>query len=560
MQALCCCISRRRGKRIRPRQDNATSSMPTATSPDWNAGRPSTVSTSVQPSPCEGPIELCQLVGNDDSEVEDVTIPSAIDAHMVRRDQELARHGGLVRKDPSHLESNDQGSHRSHKSSRHLSSLVKLGIGPRDTLEFTLDDGFTVPETAVPDRREASEDLPHLPTSPSGTPQQGRTSVASTRQLDRSRDAEVSSVASADATSRPSSEPTTSPRRLTGCSINSTRLERVLGRDNDFNIRRGSHAWEDQSALGVWLIAQSMRSRDCSLLLVGDADSDQAEHRERLSSPCLDFGGIDSIIDIPEDEAPSSSVQKASCNASSHYASILPSFQPSPAGSGSNKYSLSPEDLQHLELSPLGCCALRDFGLSEGHSSSYATAEEDEASTASFKDTALLNQAPQARRGPDSKSVTLSEPSSFHQREAELRSVEQRFGQVASRKPADVPLHSRFREEFTTVRRPAKTSLMRRIQHSLPRLSRVGSDTPSELRHFSTSTSPDMGSIHKGAQAAGAEASAGASVIPRPHVVRHWKNERRRTSLGGFMATGRDSHQSEGVSPQSWTRYSQPGL
>ncbi|PHH74890.1 hypothetical protein CDD80_2772 [Ophiocordyceps camponoti-rufipedis] len=552
MQALCCCISRRRRKRI---HDGTASSMPDSTNPDWNAVRPSAASTGVGPSPCEGPIELCQLVANDTSEAQDA---SALRTNLIRRDQELARHGGLMSRDASHLESIDQGSSRSHKSSRYLSSLVQRGIGPRDTIEFTLDDAFTIPEASPADCRETSEDFAVLPTSSSGTLRQGHVSIVdSTRHLDRSGDAEeLSSVSSAEATSRPTSEPTTSPRRLTGCSITSSRLDRVLGRDNDFNIRRGSHAWEDQSALGVWLIAQSLRSRDCSLLLAGDADSDQLEHRD----PCLDFGGIDSIIDIPEDNAPEPTDRKPSCNASSHYASMLPSFQPSPAGSDTKKYSLSPEDLKHLELSPLECCALRNFGLSEGHSSSYATAEEDETSTASFKDAALLCQAPRSRRGPDSKSVTHSEPNSFHQREAELRSVEQRFGQVVSRKPAEVPLRSRFREEFTTIRRPARTSFIRRIQHSLPRLSRAGSEAPSETRNFSASTSPEIGSIRRGVQAAFTEVSATASIVPRPHLVRQWKNERRRTSLGGLMAMGRDGYQSEGVSPEPWTKYDQGGL
>ncbi|KAF4584431.1 glutathione-dependent formaldehyde-activating enzyme [Ophiocordyceps camponoti-floridani] len=531
--------------------------MPASTTPDWNAVRPSAASTTtVGPSPCEGPIELCQLVANDASETQDA---SAIRTNLIRRDQELARHGGLMSRDASHLESIDQGSSKSHKSSRYLSSLVQRGVGPRDTIEFTLDDGFTIPEASPTDCREASEDFVVLPNSSSATLRQGHVSiVASTRDLDHSGDAQElsSEESSADASSRPPSEPTTSPRRLTGCSITSSRLDRVLGRDNDFNIRRGSHAWEDQSALGVWLIAQSMRSRDCSLLLAGDADTDQLEHRD----PCLDFGGIDSIIDIPEDHAPEPTDRKLTCNASSHYASMLPSFQPSPAGSETKKYSLSPEDLEHLELSPLECCALRDFGVSEGHSSSYATAEEDETSDASFKDATLLCQAPRSRRGPDSKSVTHSEPNSFHQREAELRSVEQRFGQAVSRKPADMPLRSRFREEFTTIRRPARTSFIRRIQHSLPRLSRPGSDAPSETRHFSASTSPEISSIRRGVQAAFTEVSAGASIIPRPQVVRHWRNERRRTSLGGLMAIGKDGYQSEGVSSESWTKYDQGGL
>ncbi|RCI14465.1 hypothetical protein L249_6107 [Ophiocordyceps polyrhachis-furcata BCC 54312] len=585
MQALCCCLSHR--KRNGRRKENAAPSTTLSSGPDWNPGRPSAASASVQQSPCEGPIELCQLVEDNDSEIEDVASPATL----------LPRHAGLVPRDASHLEINDRGS---SKSTRYLSSLIQLGVGPRDTIEFTLDDGFGLPEVSS-----------QLQTSSSGNLQQRHASIT-----EQPEDAEVSSVVSAGAASRPSTAPTASPQRLTGCSFTSNQLDRTLGMDNDFNIRRGSHAWEDQSALGVWLIAQSMRSRDCSFLPADDADSD---HRERFGSPCHDFGGIDSIIDIPDPNlktslrelshlidsaedpdishnrrkqavssnydlddsgldiasssavpAPGSTVPKPSNNnGSSHYNSILPSFQPSLADSASNKYSLSPEDLKNLELAPLEWPAkfstLRNFGLSEGHSS-YATAEEDETSTASFKDTALVSQAPQARLGPDSKSVTHSEPNSFHQREAELRSVEQRFGQLSSRKQADAPLRSRFREEFSqsAVRRPSKTSFMRRIQYSLSRLSRVESDAPSgslELRHLSTSVSPDPGSMSQRefdydvSQAAAAEASAAASVISRPRVARHWRNDIRRTSLGGLMTVGRDSFHRRPLSPETYANY-----
>ncbi|RDA91693.1 hypothetical protein CP533_2317 [Ophiocordyceps camponoti-saundersi (nom. inval.)] len=583
MQALCCCLSRR--KRNGARQRIAAPSTTLASGPDWNAERPSAASASAQQSPCEGPIELCQLVENDDSEIEDVSSP----ANLLWRNKELPRHAGPVPKD--HLEINDRGS---SKSTRYLSSLIQLGVGPRDTIEFALDDDFALPELSS-----------HPQASSSGHLQPRHAS--STKRLD---DAEMSSVVSAGAASRPSTAPATSPQRLTGCSFTSNQLDRVLGMDNDFNIRRGSHAWEDQSALGVWLIAQSMQSRDCSFLPVDDTDSD---HHERLGSPCHDFGGIDSIIDIPDPSlktslrelshlidsaedpdishnrrkqavssvyglddsgldiasspaapASGSTVQKPPNNGSSHYTSILPSIQPSLAGSTSNKYSLSPEDLKNLELSPLEWpakfCALRDFGLSEGPSS-YATAEEDETSTASFKDTAFLSQAPQARLGPDSKSVTHSEPNSFHQREAELRSVEQRFGQLSSRKQADAPLHSRFREEFSqsAVRRPPKTSFMRKIQYSLSRLSRVGSEAPTgslELRHLSMSVSPELDV----SQTAVTEASAAGSLISRPRVARHWKNDRRRTSFGGLITVGRDSSHRGPLSPGTLEKAVRAGL
>lgn len=42
-------------------------------------------------------------------------------------------------------------------------------------------------------------------------------------------------------------------------------------------------------------------------------------------------------------------------NPSSNYPSVMPSFEPSPADSTANGLSLSPQDIENLELSPFHC-------------------------------------------------------------------------------------------------------------------------------------------------------------------------------------------------------------
>ncbi|KAM4059205.1 hypothetical protein HRG_007933 [Hirsutella rhossiliensis] len=545
MQAFCCCSSRRRGRLVSGQDNKAASSLPVSSPAglaesrfDWSArktkhpaAQPNDVPASAQVSPCEGPVELCQLVADNDSDSHDDTSQSAkrstgtlevvrskLIRHMpqdneVRRqsrlaaghsEEELARRAELRRFRQQRIQdeldkdkSNDEGSESSHRSTRYLSPLIQLGqsgIGPRDTIEFTVDDTIIAPDNRVSGQQQDS--------------------------------------------------------------YQSTRLDRVLGIDNEFDIRRGSHAWDDQSALGVWLMAQGMRSRDCSLIRLGDAESDRADDCERLSPPLDDFNGIDRVIDIPNaprgtsppesppwdeghgnfspsqcpcqcgdvtssnlhvsasedlsidmdssnlppaDHGSGSAVKQPLDNVSSYYPSALPSFQPSPDGSTNNNFSLSPQDIESLELSPIHwhgkLTTLQDFGHSEGQSS-YATAEEEDTLSARRETTAAMSHRHTSQVGSESNSTVHSETKSFQQREAELQTIEQRFGHVLSRKQVDIPLHSRFREEFTrsTTQAPAKTSLATKLHNSISRLSRAGSEALSSMdnRRSSMSLSPEV--------------------------------------------------------------------
>lgn len=302
-----------------------------------------------------------------------------------------------------------------------------------------------------------------------------------------------------------------------------------------------------------------MRSRDCSFVRLGDAESERADDCERLHSLPNDFGGMDTAIDAPDtprrtdlpqslsggegsgNHTPSpclgrceeitssdighrasedqdigmetppavrgrgSAVKPSLYNASSNYPSALPSFQPSLDGSGNNNYSLRPQDIESLELSPIHCkleslfmtglasanlpgheklSTLQDFGHSEGQSS-YATAEEEDASSARRETTTAMSHRLTSQAESEGNSTAHSETGSFHQREAELQTIEQRFGDVLSRKQADIPLHSRFREEFTgsTIQAPAKISLVTKLHNSIFRLSRAGSEALSSMEN-----------------------------------------------------------------------------
>ncbi|POR31736.1 Uncharacterized protein TPAR_08037 [Tolypocladium paradoxum] len=595
MQAFCCCSSRRRGKSIGGRDDEAATSIPTSNPPGLTDNplinqqtlqlrRPlvqaDEVPGSAQVSPCEGPAELCQFVVDDDSDNEGDGSQSAkrstrtldvvrtkLIRHMsqdneTRRqsrmgighsEEELARRAELRRFRQKRIQDeldkeggNDDSSNRSHRSTRYLSPLIdpgQPGNGPRDTIEFTVGDGNAAPDpcASAPDdtcesgqRRSSCHELAK-PGEKSITSSPGRDNISPSPG--------VTSMTPVAHPPRPSTAQNMSAPRLAGVSSNPPRLDRVLGTDNDFDIRHGSHAWDDQSALGIWLIAQGMRSRENSLIRLGDPQSDKAAGQEWVRSPSHEFGGIDSVIDTPAPtqensmavsshsqdtwanakpsqsrpqptesshsgrrdldmadvsktclttsepatagQAMATNLKRPHDHASSDYPSLMPSFQPSPAYSTGNNYSLSPQDIENLELSPFqwhgNLSILRDFGHSEGQSS-YATAEDDTSNAEKQYGTPASLKGP-SQIGFDNKSVAQSETTSFQQREAELQTIEQRFGEVLARKKDGAPVHSRFKEEFTTAttRAPARTSFVTKLQSSISRLSRVGSYSLSSI-------------------------------------------------------------------------------
>ncbi|KJZ80217.1 hypothetical protein HIM_00067 [Hirsutella minnesotensis 3608] len=530
-------------------------------------------SISAQVSPCEGPIELCQLVVNDDTDKEEDTVHSAQRStrtleivrtklighmsqdHAIKRqsrlavghsEEELARRAELRRFRQQRIQdeldkdnSSYGGSDESHRSTQYLSPLIQLGqsgVGPRDTIEFTVEDSIVLPDVANTDH-ECHDRPCHSSQFRKHPLDLDRTCSASdTSQPAQVQHHEAGSTPPPGNVSRSPTASAISARRLAGCSLNTPRLDRVLGIDNDFDIRRGSHAWDDQSTLGVWLIAQGMRSRDCSVIRIEDTEPERMGDSENPNQPSHDMDSIalalgalieaqNSSTELPPVCAKCESVSSCSnedkveanqslslhgetvsnagessipaakgyataqastgCldNSSSSYPSAFPSFQPSPAGSRSNPYTLSPQDLETLELSPLPWPATqpmlqgRDLGHSEG-ASSYATAEEDGPSGTPPNSPAALN----VTCPPSSKSLTQSTMSSnendLQLQEPILQALEPVARPPASRKQGGTPLHSRFVEDFPTLNREGTKpkSFVTKLQNSFARLSRGKSD------------------------------------------------------------------------------------
>jgi hypothetical protein len=91
---------------------------------------------------------------------------------------------------------------------------------------------------------------------------------------------------------------------------------------------------------------------------------------------------------------------------------------------------------------------LQDLGHSKGPPSSYATAE-DHGSTYGAIDEAVPVPWRNSPGPADTSSASHSETPSFHEREAELQTIQGRFGDTLSHRKLPASLQSRFREDFS---------------------------------------------------------------------------------------------------------------
>lgn len=297
--------------------------------------------------------------------------------------------------------SNAESSNTSHRSTRYLSPLIDAGqprVGPRDTIEFVVTEGHHPTTTqAAP-----VQDLASGETQPKEICDEAKED-GGVKQSSSAPPAPTTKSEDQAFPLRPPSTHSATSQKLTGCSYNVPRLDRVLGTDNEFDIRHGAHAWEEQSALGIWLVAQGLRSRSSSIRR-GDSETNDGTIKKASPSPHEDFSGIDSTADallpthyqvtakkklhelrdssgsaplvasLSNDHGKGDNQMPPICrnvllgpcalnigttrpvdNSSSNYPSVLPSFQPSPNRSQSNFHHLSAEDLESLELSPFSC-------------------------------------------------------------------------------------------------------------------------------------------------------------------------------------------------------------
>ncbi|KAG8427675.1 hypothetical protein J3459_006475 [Metarhizium acridum] len=473
MHALWCC-GPRRSRDSAGNKISFTSIFRTSNTPAVNT-RNSTGSNrkckdghpSEQISPFEGPVELCQLASTSPENGDTGSlIPSTrtstfegVKARIVKHlsqdsgprrhsrvsighsDEELARRAEVRRLRQKRIQDelnkddgNDDQSNGSHQSARYLSTLIDMGSpcsGPRDTLEFTFDDcalashpassDLSCNQYTLPKQEDCQQDADHdeiCVTHDCGSPvdtQSNHDELLCRSRPIRGPLPERRCVSMVSISPRPSS-----------CQPGSPRLDRIIGPDNEFNIRHGSHAWDDQSALGIWLIAQGMKPADHFVLQPEHAPRDA--NTANICLPTEGPGGVDSILESSfsildrvhtaeslllahTEETCEGSIHPASVNSkrsdtdqlpssdttpklstksqnsnpqanngSSNYPTKLPSFDPSPSESESHGYVLSQRDLDNFELSPVHWCGnlptWKDLGHSEGQSS-YATAEEE---------------------------------------------------------------------------------------------------------------------------------------------------------------------------------------
>ncbi|UNI19859.1 hypothetical protein JDV02_006005 [Purpureocillium takamizusanense] len=547
MQAFCCCGPRRRDRRDDDEDGEAAPSIPVFNPPGLidvppNTSQAHELSTiplpthaarqSSQISPGEGPPGLCQLVdrNNLDDDEDDDQDDASLSAKRSTKTLDAKR----IQDELEAAESVDGGSSRSHWSTRYLSPLIDLGQpggGPRDTIEFSVETNPGLHTSSASAQGSPMDTTRRQVSCPQLVSSDCEAASSPIERGDRSPEP-APSATTAPSPRRPSTAQSMKGQPAAGLGVNAPRMERVIGADNDFDIRHGSHAWDDQSALGIWLIAQGMRSRDTSLLRLGEGESDAAAECDVMHSPSQDFGGIDSVLDTPPSVSQDNSIatalrpyegcpdayrrQKANTDAtgatpreadwaepdkdpstvklmdsasasginfagrsrnnpSSNYPSAMPSFEPSPADSAANSLSLSPQDIENLELSPFHWqgefSILRELGHSEGQSS-YATAEDDTSNAEN--NYGILTNLPRSPRAAHSRaSVTTSEAASAQKRETEHRTINRTLTDVASRKSSPA-IRSRFKEDLRTTSAPApvRTSIVTKIQSSLSRLSR----------------------------------------------------------------------------------------
>ncbi|OAA46301.1 hypothetical protein NOR_03054 [Metarhizium rileyi] len=528
-------------------------------------GRPSE-----QISPFEGPVELCQLAGATEHADTGSFIPSTrrstfegVKAKIIQHlsqdsgpgrhsrvsighsDEELARRAEVRRlrqkriQDELNKDDDDDGqSNGSHESARYLSTLIDMGSpcsGPRDTLEFTFNDCALA---SHPTSSDLSSDH-YIPTSQDSCQQAADSrATGGNNNCDNSLDTQ-SNADGFVCQSRPIRGPLPERRcvsmisvspRPSSCQPGSPRLDRIIGLDNEFNIRHGSHAWDDQSTLGIWLIAQGMKPANNTSLQPEHAPNNTSPSQFNVCLPNEEPGGVDSILEssfsildrvntadslvpahteetcegsihpisvisdqpgliqLPRSETntrlsiKSQHSKQLANNGSSCYPSGLPSFDPSPSGSESHGYVLSQRDLENLELSPVHWCGnlstWKDLEHSEGQSS-YTTAEEQP-----FPQPPEDTNAPELRKGHICNSRQTMDVVAYPKKAST---------QESSPRPDQNAINGQCQggSESQPMSTHSRVSFKEKLQHSLSHISKLGSSSSNKSFKFAGISKPD---------------------------------------------------------------------
>lgn len=530
---------------------------------------------SEQVSPFEGPIELCHIYSSH-AETEDVRFSvelaranafEGIKARMVKHlsqdgssrrqsrvsighsDEELARRAEVRRLRQKRIQDelerdneNQVPSIGSNHSTQQPATFIDLGSprsGPRDTIEFNFDDCAVA---SSPDSVFSSSPCSQTCTA-TGPPnaQTGETCYSAGCSLPLETRSDTDDIPSRISMHRDPlpkikrhsmvSMPTS--RRPSSCEPGSSRMERILGFESDFNIRHGSHAWDDQSALGVWLIAQGMKSNDSSVPPAEQSIRAESPPAHHPSSTANDIGGVDSIMEssfsVPDGANKAKSLLSANVElentesgcasteengqnqprcpesdaftsgkvkekGSSSYPSAMPSIGSSSSLSEARSYVLSQQDIENLELSPIRWYGRlptwKDLGHSEGKSS-YATAEEQ----------FLSNMADDGDM-PELVGAYICQSDNPAKSSRKARLAEQQATAPDLNKPLPTPglrgsledesnippSQSRGAHDDLSQGTPKRASLKERLQKSLSGLSKLGDNNIAE------STIPEVSS------------------------------------------------------------------
>ncbi|KAG6048474.1 hypothetical protein E4U39_007343 [Claviceps sp. Clav50 group G5] len=328
-------------------------------------------------------------------------------------DEEVARRAEVRRlrqkRIQDELQRDNEGhapSVESNHSTQRLATIVDLGSprsGPRDTIEFSVVD-CALP--SCPDSDLSSSRCSQACAASCIPNTQDRNICYSVRcSLQSEIPSATGGLSSHTSPKTPPLPETKRSSTLTtsirpSSQLGSSQVERVPGVDSEFNIRHGSHAWDDQTALGVWLIAQGIQLHDNSV--PQDEQTVRADRSpvQHFSSIVDDFGGVDSIMEslfsVPEgalaatplrsDDAKHENSESdcaiveeygeklANCSrsdvqapegvkdkGSSNYPSVMPSVDSSPSLSEARSYVLSQQDMENLELSPIRCTSMTPY-------------------------------------------------------------------------------------------------------------------------------------------------------------------------------------------------------
>ncbi|KAF4989839.1 hypothetical protein FGRMN_8862 [Fusarium graminum] len=435
-------------------------------------------------------------------------------------EEEIARRAELRRimhqRIQIELESDEPGEHIESKppnSSRCIYSVVELALpnsGPRDAIEFGVNSAVSRGRQSAPLGTDQDSEALKVTTVKSeryssGTPEVSSEDDASKRDMGVSRSAVTHLSLDEDVDFAHS-------KKSFQLSNSTGRLDRILGPDSSFNSCLASSG-DGQSALGVWLIAQGLRSRDNSTLFFDEGEEIGAPKETELTEqnlsvsnkedgkPTFDSYEVSEKEDQPTALNTSDKVEfqpRSRSNTKNDYdgthvssgelawgptvTALLNSFtdnthssdasksQSSPERSQQNIYRLDPKDLESMELSPFrwrSQASFQDHGnAGEQSRERFTSAFQPRPYSAGIIHT--IQSLTQVAYDP--VLLAQSGSASIGQCEAELEKTSRRFSDVlASDKPENKVI-TRFREELprSTIQPVVHRSFRNRMHLTVP--------------------------------------------------------------------------------------------